>query len=175
MNEKKLQTLIHFNLDSKFSVEILKKYKTIIPNQMAKEIDEDMETYLRQASNESLREYKFQYIAAVSFHDNGTILAWYNGQALHSAPLSLNLVHNAIIKAIFRENFGINVNNQPCEFYIDVIDNYESIGLEMTLFFNFVMPVLNTLYILFYIKVNFRMISIRIIGKFGFKLMLFFN
>lgn len=39
-----------------------------------------------------------RYLASATIRGNNSITAWLNNQPLHTAPLTVNLVHNAIIK-----------------------------------------------------------------------------
>ncbi|ALC47643.1 maker247 [Drosophila busckii] len=52
------------------------------------------------------------YWAGVSI-DNNQIIAWVNAQPLHTAPMSLNLVHNAMAKALISNEAEIKVTNWP--------------------------------------------------------------
>lgn len=119
-------------------------------------VDGDMETDLLNLAEESLKEYKFQYLTAATFPTDGSILAWFNGQPLHAPPLSLNLLHNAMIKALFGEQFSINVINAP--FKSDA-KSYGSTGFDgfvimFPIFVGIVMSILSPSYISFYIKVK---------------------
>lgn len=49
----------------------------------------------------------------VSFLENNTLIAWYNGFPFHSAPLTLNLVLNAVLKHHISEQYNIEVINHP--------------------------------------------------------------
>lgn len=73
----------------------------------------DMQSTILDISRTSFKAYLFQYLAAASILPNKTIVAWYNGQPLHAAALSLNLVHNALIKTILGNEYGIRVTNKP--------------------------------------------------------------
>lgn len=78
-----------------------------------KVINGGMSTFLQGVAQTSLREYNYQYATAASVESTGTILAWFNNQAIHSATLALDLVHNALIKWGFGESYSIRVSNAP--------------------------------------------------------------
>lgn len=74
-----------------------------------------METVLRQQLEANGMKYKFQYLTAVT-QANKSIWTWFNGQAIHSAPLALNLVHNALIQLHLGEDHSIQISNKPLAF-----------------------------------------------------------
>ncbi|XP_070507949.1 phospholipid-transporting ATPase ABCA3-like [Chironomus tepperi] len=41
------------------------------------------------------------------------ITAWFNNQPYHTLPITLSVVHNAVLKAYFGSDFAINVGNKP--------------------------------------------------------------
>ncbi|KAH8387873.1 hypothetical protein KR093_009980 [Drosophila rubida] len=53
-----------------------------------------------------------RFVAAASLGD-GQIIAWLNSDPLHAAPLSLNLVHNALARHLIDEGSTITVVNSP--------------------------------------------------------------
>uniref|UniRef100_A0A1I8MQ84 ABC transporter domain-containing protein n=1 Tax=Musca domestica TaxID=7370 RepID=A0A1I8MQ84_MUSDO len=57
----------------------------------------------------------------VTFADNH-IVAWFNNVALHSVPLSLNLVHNAILRSLYGDQCGIEVAMEPLNNMQNYID-----------------------------------------------------
>lgn len=124
-----------------------------------------MERGLLNLANQSIKSYLFQYLTAASFHKNGTIVAWFNGQALHSAALALNLVHNAISKVI-GEDFGINLQNDPLKFLPkienstipDMFKDQDGFGYIFAFILGMVMSILSASYIIFYIKVKLLLI-----------------
>lgn len=111
-----------------------------------------MESSLIQIAEKSLAKYRFQFIAGASVFENGTLVAWFNNQAFHSASLALDLLHNAIINTAIGDSYNIKVANAPRN-YTKKVENTHEVETELALFFDFVMPILSTLYILFYIKV----------------------
>lgn len=139
---------------------ILPQYKTIIehsPVSLWTVNGADMETSLFQLANDSLKEYKAQYITAADFFENGTSVAWFNGRAIHSAPLSLNLMHNAIVKSIVGESYSINVRNAPfaTKSETSISTSTQGFAMMFPIFIGIVMSILSPSYILFYIKVKY--------------------
>jgi hypothetical protein len=56
-----------------------------------------------------------RYIIGASISKQN-VTAWFNNQPYHSAPISLNTVHNAILAALFGKNVSLNVTNKPLPF-----------------------------------------------------------
>lgn len=78
-----------------------------------------MNSTILEIGRTSLKEYLFQYLAAASVSNDGTYIAWYSGQPLHAATLSLDLVHNALIKDMLGSDYGIRVTNHPFPYKAD--------------------------------------------------------
>lgn len=112
-------------------------------------------------AKKSLREYNFQYLSAASVTSNGTIFAWFNNQAIHSASLALDLVHKALINMLFGDDYSIDVTNAPLKFQpsnytnpdVPDMEDFDSFGYSFSIGIGVVMSVLSASYISFYIKV----------------------
>ncbi|XP_037937496.1 ATP-binding cassette sub-family A member 3-like isoform X2 [Teleopsis dalmanni] len=65
-----------------------------------------------------------EYIVGISLTPK-TIKAWFNSFPLHSAPMSLNLVHNSLLHAAYDTNAVITVNLEP----LDPIYNQNSVNI----------------------------------------------
>lgn len=129
-------------------------------------IDDITETLLKLATT-SMAAYRVQYLTAASFINNGTIIAWFNNQALHSASLALDLVHNAIIKASFGSDHNIHVTNAPLAFMTkndstpsNMPESNDYFGESFTAVIGIIMSVLSASYISYYIKVRMGWYSI---------------
>jgi hypothetical protein len=59
--------------------------------------------------------YRTQYIVAAEFNDSNRLNAMYSSAAFHSAPISLNLLTNAVLKQHTDESRSITVINHPLE------------------------------------------------------------
>lgn len=120
----------------------------------------NIQTSLLAIAKTSLREYNFQYLTAASIASNGTIIAWFNNQAIHSATLALDLVHNAVIKWLIGDDHSIRVSNAPLKFLPSNdttspdISNVDTFGFSFAIAFGLIMAVLSASYIAFYIKVG---------------------
>lgn len=72
----------------------------------------DMEDhFLAQAQNLSIGLNSY-YLAGSSIGKfaNGSLIAWFNTHPIHAAPLALNLIHNALFRALLGVNKPIQIN-----------------------------------------------------------------
>ncbi|XP_078049321.1 phospholipid-transporting ATPase ABCA3 isoform X2 [Augochlora pura] len=70
---------------------------------------------LLDQSIKSISEYRNRYIASAEFNitDEGLYVnGFYSGIALHSLPITVNLLSNALIKSVAGEEYSIHVSNQ---------------------------------------------------------------
>lgn len=118
-----------------------------------------MDSHLMKLGQNSLLKYNFQYLTAASLIDGGkSILAWFNDQFIHTAPLALNLVHNAAIHALYNPDYCIHVKNAPLDFLrvpnkqIDVSMSY--FGYALTIAMAVVLSIVSASYVMFYVKVR---------------------
>lgn len=82
--------------------------------------NDSMDRFILQKVEESFDEVNNHYIVGASIFDN-KITAWFNQEFLHTMPLSLNLVHRAILKSQKGNEYDITVTNHP--FYVPNSDS----------------------------------------------------
>lgn len=122
-------------------------------------VDGDMQSGLLKLASESLKKFKFQYVTGISFGADDSIVAWFNNQFIHSAALSLNFVHNAILKTFATTDHNIHVKNAPLKFLPtndtvpEIALNVDTFGFGFTIVVGLSMTILSASYISFYIKV----------------------
>lgn len=121
-----------------------------------------METALLELAKKSAKDYKFHYVTALSV-ENQSITAWYNDPFVHSAPLTLNLAHNAVIQSTLGKSYSIQLTNDPLEYRPEPLgDNTDIWQIIVESAFEFLFPViiyiimsiLSAKYTSFYIEVN---------------------
>lgn len=139
-----------FRFASKFGTNIQKS-----PAELRIIDDNDMKSSLLEIAEKSLKEYNFQYVVAASDR-NGPIFAWFNNQAIHSAALALNLVHNAFIQSVLGDVHSIRVFNSPFKMAKSSNDFEQDFIQLLLLAVGFTMSLLSGMYISFYIKVRSR-------------------
>lgn len=140
-------------------ISIFNAYKTYINSKgndySVDEFSEDVETrYLRLAKTE-LFQLNLEYLMGLSIF-NGEIIAWFNGYPYHTPPLSIDTVHNAIIKAKLGTEYSIHMSNHPIPFHLE--SNFglllapNNMGFQLGSFVSFALAFVSSFYIIFYIK-----------------------
>lgn len=101
-----------------------------------------------------------QYLTAVSRNETeqNQMIVWFNNQPLHTAPLAMNLLHNAMARAVLGNDHSIRVVNKPLPFTLDsritmLLTAGNNIGFQLATNVSFAMAFVSAFYILFYIKV----------------------
>lgn len=123
-------------------------------------IKEDMEIYFLKLAETLIVRMNAQYLAAATIgkYENGTLIAWFNGQPLHTAPLSLNLLHNALLRAMIGEEYNLKVINKPLPFTtksrMQMLAGGNNIGFQLATNVGFAMAFVSAFYVMFYIKVK---------------------
>lgn len=119
----------------------------------ALEIVNDVGTALRERSVADRMKYSVQYLAAVS-QESESIWAWYNGQAIHTASLALDLVHNALVRLHLGEDYSIHISNKPLAYQAKKDSDRPSVNMTDTLLFiiPIIMSVMYSFFVAFYIK-----------------------
>lgn len=97
-----------------------------------------------------------RYLIGLSSTVNNTIIAWFNNQLHHTAPLSLNLLHNAILRVRLGSDHSIKVSNRPLPFrpesrgFLAVDGN--DMGSQLATNISFATAFTMALYVMFYIR-----------------------
>ncbi|XP_053951058.1 phospholipid-transporting ATPase ABCA3 [Anastrepha ludens] len=96
-----------------------------------------------------------RYVAAATV-ESGKITAWLNNQPLHTAPLTVNLVHNAMARALIGEEASISVTNAPLPYSFETklaqLNVGTNVGTQLATNVGFCMCFVSAFYILFLIK-----------------------
>ncbi|XP_037933948.1 ATP-binding cassette sub-family A member 3-like isoform X2 [Teleopsis dalmanni] len=108
---------------------------------------------------EMLKDQKFlvnsEYLVAATI-THELIIAWFNNHLLHSAPLSLNMVHNAMAYSLLGKDANITVSNKPIPYDINSLlarvgsDMYG--GSSLALNFGLAMSFISSVFIIAIIK-----------------------
>ncbi|XP_034485231.1 ATP-binding cassette sub-family A member 3-like isoform X4 [Drosophila innubila] len=95
------------------------------------------------------------YVVAASMGDD-RIIAWLNNEPLHTAPLTVNMVHNAIARLYVGEDATIEVTNHPYPYSTKTLLSEKNIrlmvGQPLALSLVFCMCFVSSMYVLFLIK-----------------------
>ncbi|XP_034472561.1 ATP-binding cassette sub-family A member 3 isoform X2 [Drosophila innubila] len=96
-----------------------------------------------------------RYLVAASVGDD-KIVAWLNNKPLHTAPLTVNMVHNAIARRYVGDDAAIVVTNYPYPYttqtLLSQLNIGNNIGTQMASNLCFCMCFVSAMYILFLIK-----------------------
>lgn len=88
----------------------------------------------------------------------GTLLAWFNMKPIHSAPLALNLLHNAIFRAFLGDDHSVHLANKPIQIAenaaIQSTTTNAIVGSMLIVALLPVMAYVTPFYLMFYIKAS---------------------
>lgn len=101
-----------------------------------------------------------RYLSGATIRNSGQIIAHFNNQPMHSAPLSLSLVHNAVIRAHLGIDHSITVFNQPLPYSahsrMKLLQLGGTMGFQLAVNVGFAMAFVASFYVLSYIKVGLQ-------------------
>jgi ATP-binding cassette, subfamily A (ABC1), member 3 len=103
------------NVTNSFVNEVLDGYKKFFQSSSKSYLEKqtDFESYIL---NESISSVNLKNMVGATFKDD-RITAWFNNQGFHTAPLSVNIINNAILQTFTRNpHKSINVINKPLPF-----------------------------------------------------------
>lgn len=119
------------------------------------EFSEDMEEHFLRLGNQIRVRTNTRNLLGLSY-ENDSFTAWFNGQVIHSSPLSLNLLHNAILRDQIDEEHSIQVSNWPIPFRPEskalLTMQGDDIGSQLATNLSFVTAFISALYVMFYIR-----------------------
>uniref|UniRef100_A0A336MK43 CSON001010 protein n=1 Tax=Culicoides sonorensis TaxID=179676 RepID=A0A336MK43_CULSO len=140
------------------SQEIIKTYQSLFknppPNRNFIPIDADFQEYILQEMNETLSAINSQYMIAGSITPNN-ITSFFNNQGYHTAPLTILMMQNAILKT-FRDDCEIRVTNKPLPVSAtsrtQQLNQGNNMGFQLAFNTGFAMAFVSAFYTLFYVK-----------------------
>lgn len=94
---------------------------------------------------------------------NETITSWFNSVPYHSLPMSLSLIHNAIVRATLGGDYSIHVINDPIPYTPeskknaakDKISPSTILAIFVVVVICVAMVYVSAFYIMFYIRVSY--------------------
>lgn len=97
-----------------------------------------------------------RYLAGATIIDPQRIVAHFNNQPYHTAPLSLSLVHNAVLRSHLGIDHSITVFNKPLEYSshsrMKLLQLGGTMGFQLAVNVGFAMAFVASFYVLSYIK-----------------------
>ncbi|CAG0900594.1 unnamed protein product, partial [Darwinula stevensoni] len=76
-------------------------------------VNKTVEDFLIEKGKEDVYSYNLRYVMGSTFVNQTVAVALFNGRPLHSPPLTLSGLENAILKTLFNWSFSISVVNHP--------------------------------------------------------------
>lgn len=106
-------------LEPSFENDVVQEYKKLISNLPATNtlevITDDVQTHWLGLAENILPRLTSEYIIGATV-ESSNIIAWFNNRPFHGAPISVNTVNNAILRAVGCTDCEINVGNFPLPF-----------------------------------------------------------
>ncbi|XP_022217622.2 LOW QUALITY PROTEIN: phospholipid-transporting ATPase ABCA3 [Drosophila obscura] len=117
--------------------------------------DASMEEYILGIGKNLNRRIDFQYLAGLSIGtDNLTV--WLNNKPLHTAPLTLNLLHNALAVEMLGKQARTGVTNAPLPYNNQTLtlrlNKGQRLGAEIAINLGLCMSIITALYVIPIIK-----------------------
>ncbi|XP_065364636.1 phospholipid-transporting ATPase ABCA3-like isoform X2 [Calliphora vicina] len=154
-----LETAANVAPDS-LSYQIADKYKSIASSygsdyEFLETGEKNFSKYILDLGKEIQVRINSRYLAAATIGTKN-ITAWLNNQPLHTAPLTVNLVHNAMIKALKNDSYQITVTNAPLPYTTETrltqLNTGNNLGTQLSTNLCFCFCFVSAFYILFLIK-----------------------
>lgn len=145
---------------TEFAYRIAAEYQnmSLSLNTVLNVISTDMEEHILEKYSDTYARVNSRYIAGASITNDTNITAWFNNQPYHGAPLTVNLVHNAVIRARLGADYSIHVTNAPLPFAtksrFEMLQTGGSMGFQLAINTAFAMAFVAAFYMLAYIKVS---------------------
>lgn len=119
------------------------------------EISGEMIPHYLNKSKEFLARVNSRYLYGVTI-DKPNITVWYNNQPYHASPISLSLVHNAILKTVSNKKCSISVANKPLPYRTEsrmmMLQAGNNLGFQLSFNIGFAMAFVASFFIIVYIK-----------------------
>lgn len=155
--QRKKKELIQIVL-SLFS--IFTEYKTYVQSQGSKnrldEFSQNIQEHFLELAKTILVRLNSQYLAGMSIENNTDIIAWFNNQPFHTSALSINLIHNAMVRSTLGADYSIDVTNSPLPFRVEstmsMLMAGNNMGFQLATNISFSMAFVSSFYLMFYIR-----------------------
>lgn len=111
---------------------------------------------LRRAG-ENIGFFNRHYFVGTSMLSDTLVTAWFNNQPYHSVPLTLGLVHTALIRAHLGATFGVTVTNAPLPYNLETQEQQVALAGQLGL-----LLAVNTAYAMAFVMAFFVLPYIRV-------------
>ena len=143
-------------IESKIFESYREQFKDLPRNNFElKVINDDMVEYYLNKSNEFQARVNKRYLYGVTIV-KGNITVWYNNQPYHTSPISLSILHNAVLQAVSGRNCSITVSNKPLAYRTEsrmmMLQAGNNMGFQLSFNVGFAMAFVASFYVIVYIK-----------------------
>nr|XP_029724371.1 ATP-binding cassette sub-family A member 3-like isoform X2 [Aedes albopictus] len=112
--------------------------------------------YILNKSTENIKAVDNTFMVGATVDETeSNFTAWFNNKAYHTAPLSLNLIYNAMLRT-FCTNCSLEVINKPLPYSSRIrflrLQASSNMGFQLAFNTGFAMAFVGAMYIMFYIK-----------------------
>ncbi|XP_065074349.1 phospholipid-transporting ATPase ABCA3-like [Ochlerotatus camptorhynchus] len=131
-------------------------FAEISPTNELVTISSSFSEFILNKSIENIKKVDNTFMVGAALNENEqNFTAWFNNKAYHTAPLSLNLIYNAILRT-FCPNCSLDVVNKPLPYSSRVrflrLQAGSNMGFQLAFNTGFAMAFVGAMYIMFYIK-----------------------
>lgn len=144
--------------DDSIEGKIFRSYREELKDnkEMFKAIDKyDMTNHYLNISREFQVRINRVYLYGVSIVKSN-ITAWYNNKPYHTPPISLSLVHNAVLKAVTGKDCSIAVANKPLPYQSEsrlmMQKGLSNLGFQLSLNIGFAMAIVSSFFVISCVK-----------------------
>ncbi|XP_055711669.1 phospholipid-transporting ATPase ABCA3 isoform X3 [Phlebotomus papatasi] len=145
--------------DSELAIEIFNQYVGLFEDPPTErtliQTDQDMELKALEEAERNIVAFNSRNIVGATISGN-EIIAWFNNQPLHTVPLSMDVVYNAVLRATCGSQCGITVTNHPIPFTYEsrliILSVGNNMGFQLAVNITFAMAFVASFFIMFYIK-----------------------
>jgi ATP-binding cassette subfamily A (ABC1) protein 3 len=118
-------------------------------------ITRDMTSHYLQKSREFLARVNRRYLFGATIQKLN-ITVWFNNQPYHTSPISLGMMHNAVMKMISNGNCSITVVNKPLPYRTEsrmmMLQAGNNLGFQLSFNVGFAMAFVASFFVIAYIK-----------------------
>lgn len=149
------ETLFADSLEHKIFENYKELFKSFSANSHLNVITRDMNEYYLDSSKRYLPRLNNRYLFGASINE-GNITAYFSNQPYHTSPITLNLLHNAILRTISKRNVSIKIFNKPLSYKAEskmmILQAGNNMGFQLAFNIGFAMAFVASFFIITYIK-----------------------
>lgn len=154
--DKTITVLETNNTEASVANSYIELFTELAPSNKLVTISSSFSEYILNKSIENIKAVDNTYMVGATVDETeNNFTAWFNNKAYHTAPLSLNLIYNAILRT-FCSNCSLEVINKPLPYSSRIrflrLQAGSNMGFQLAFNTGFAMAFVGAMYIMFYIK-----------------------